>query len=100
MNLTHDAGTTFKLAFDYQNEDGTPVNLTGATVKVVFGDGRTNNAGLVLTAANGVTVNGSTITVRTNKPLYNGFYGIYITFANGDVEKVLGGRLRVVGPNG
>lgn len=76
-------GTTFDIRFDYQNADGTPVNLTGYDARMHIRPTSTSNV-IYLKATNTATADGTKITTTPTSasvvlPATSGSIGLYIS---------------------
>ena len=96
--------TFSSVEFEYQNEAGTPLDITGATIRVQF---RNNNKkGHVvkdITDGNGITATDLSIgkfQIDKFTPIDfeagNYYYDVQTTFSNGDVKTYVGGTFRVI----
>lgn len=111
FNLKVDAGTTFRFPFWIENEDESPVDLTGASAEMMVRrsyDSPTVNlhltsqpgGGLEITSASGridieITVAQSRA-LSTSAPLGDKYvYDVKLTLPGGDKDKALGGNLIV-----
>lgn len=101
-NFEVDQNTTFKFQIQYKEDDEvTPINLTGATAKMQVRDtaGGTKLAFTLTSPSGGIVIDGSTGTLdftvtptQTNKLFYpKSAYDVMIIDSNGNKTKLLEG---------
>jgi LEA14-like dessication related protein len=103
-NTTIDQGADWYLNFNYQNPNGTPVNITGYTAALQL---RTSplakTTALSLTTGSGITITGSTgliavhATATQTGAITNGMYvyDLEITSGQGVITRLIQGTINV-----
>jgi hypothetical protein len=97
-------GASFKLDLTYEDGDGNPINLTGATARMQIRSG--GDALVTLSSpSDGITLGGSsgTIAVRIwanetdSLPVVPAVYDLEVHGSATDVDRLLQGRVTIVG---
>ena len=105
-NLTIRAGITLIVSFTYQDSSGSPIDITGATIRsqvraciddtdslVDWSTG--NGAFVIIDAANGVFELQLTAATTASYTFESGVYDIEIEFPTGTVNPLVAGRVFV-----
>lgn len=100
VDIVINKGATFREVFQLNNEDGTPMNLTGLTIKGALGASSTDPDPVDLNALATDPDNGRfelhlTHTTTATLDFYNGVYDVLLEHSSGDRQRVLEGEVKI-----
>lgn len=97
-NIQIDCGATYKLIIEWQNEDGTYVNLTGYKARMKLKHSYSTEALVSLTNLDGITLRGASGQVvisippeKTRELVGTGVYDVELESPGGEVTRILEG---------
>ena len=106
-NFEIEAGATFTRTITYADSEGTPIDLSGATVRMQIRDNYSSQSPSISlsSATSGITLSLSTVGQFTitmtasqteNLGIQQGVYDVEVEYTSGVVERILEGRVKIL----